>query len=115
MKRLALPMIIMVLAIGISSCYTTSPSIQDIQSNESRYLYRDVTVQGLVTDVQKFPFRKDGIYRIFDEDHHSIWIYREEGVLPKRGDTVTVTGQLRKKDDFRKRLLGAIIIENINQ
>ncbi len=111
MKRIILTITLISVTLLLTSCFATRPAIKDIHDNESNFYGKSLIVSGTVTDVQKLPFREDGIFRIFDKENNSIWVYREEGTLPERGDKVSAAGKLRKEHDFRKKLLGPVLIE----
>ena len=94
-----------------TSCFTTRASIKEVKSNEDTFKQKSVIVKGVVTDEQKLPFREDGLYRIFDDDGESLWIYSDKIPLPERGSRIQVKGKLRKKDDIRKKLIGPVLLE----
>ena len=92
--------------------FTSQPEIKEVVKKPEKYEGKTIRITGLVTDQIKFPFRKDGVYRLFDKNHEtSIWVYIKEGKLPKRGKKIQALGVLSKNHDFRDKLFGPVLKE----
>ncbi|MCP4134340.1 MAG: hypothetical protein GY754_25420 [bacterium] len=108
-----LPVLCVVLIFfSLTACFTRTVAIKDVKKDELKYRDKPIFVEGEVTDTQTFPFRDDGVYRIFNDDNtESIWIYSKNKPFPERGSKIRVKGTLRKKDDIRKKIMGPVLIE----
>lgn len=109
MKKPAI-VIVSVLLIQLSACQTTRSSIEDIHNHPKRYSGKSVIVEGVVTDSIPAPLAEGYLFRIYEGNSDSIWIYTK-GSKPERGRHVTVTGVVSDNDSLRNRLTGSYLIE----
>ncbi len=93
--------IISVLCIFQINCATMlgSASLKEINENPHSFKDRHVRIKGVVTDSLNLPLKEGGLYRIFEENKYSIWVYTIDE-LPKRGEELSTTGTLKYDQSF---------------
>ena len=81
----------------VAGCAATSPSLNEVLKDPSRYRGQNVSVAGLVTYSGSIAGR--GLYRIVDGDAE-LWVASTSGV-PEKGTRVTVAGRIYDAYDVR--------------
>jgi|GEM_PF-5396965 len=110
MKKFFLKINSVLILIVVTGCLSTRTSLRDIRENPNLYAGKRVMVEGLVTDSISVPIKGGVIYRIFEENRDSIWVY-SNGENPERGDRVEVVGIISDSDSFRSKIAGVYIVE----
>ena len=103
-KNLYLLLIISTLLM-VASCATP---IRKVVDGPQDFSDQTITVQGTVIDTLSLPLRDEGIYRI-RQDNSSLWIFSKK--IPKRGEFVTIRGEVKTGFEIAGRNFGVILIE----
>ena len=99
----------------ISSCKTipvhTETSIKELNEKPESYEGQTVQVRGLVTDKVPVFWRRGAIYRIFENEKESIWIFTKNLPAPERGSKLLISGTVKKGTPVANKVIGYIISE----
>lgn len=110
MKQFLLIISIGSILMAFAGCSSTGTSLHDIRSNPEFYAGKRVRVQGLVTDSISVPIKKGVLYRIFENNKDSVWVYTERDG-PERGEQVYVEGTISDNESIRSKIVGVYILE----
>jgi hypothetical protein len=106
-RTLFLLPLLLVAMLGLTAC-PSQTNIGKINADPNRYLDKDVTIIGRVTDSYGVPF-VGGAYEI-DDGTGKIWVVTQRGV-PSRGARVGVKGRVYSGATFRGRNFGTALKE----
>ncbi len=110
MKRFLIKTNIIIIITAFTGCLSTGTALRDIRANPNLYTGKRVKVEGLVTDSISVPVKGGVVYRIFEDNTDSIWVYANSE-KPVRGDRVSVIGTVSDNKSFRSKITGVYILE----
>ena len=103
--------ILLLLSFFAGGCVTASrTSLREVKSAPQEYSEKTIHIEGIVTDTMNNPFKRGGMYRIFEDKKDSLWIETKED-LPARGSVVRVSGKVVAERTVKNRLMGPILLE----
>jgi hypothetical protein len=106
-RTLFLLPVLLAVVLGLTAC-PSQTTIGKINANPDRYMDKEVTIIGRVTDSYGVPF-VGGAYEL-DDGTGKIWIVTQHGT-PSRGAHVGVKGRVYTGATFRGRNFGSAIRE----
>ncbi len=104
-KKLILPLLLASILL-LAGCPRTS--ISDITRDPGRYMGKEVTISGKVTD--SYGALGRGMYQVNDGSG-SMWIYSDGFGVPSNGLKVTVTGRIQQGFSFGGRSFATMLTE----
>jgi hypothetical protein len=106
-NRILASSLVVVAILHLAGCPARS-SIGEINRDPGRYLGKEVTLAGRVSD--SFGALSAGVFQI-DDGTGTIWVYSQSYGVPSNGAKVSVTGKLEQGFNFGGRTFATILRE----
>lgn len=106
-KKLVVAVLLLPMMLLLTAC-PPRVSIRDINRDPGRYMNRDISVGGRVSN--SFGALGNGVYEV-DDGTGTIWVYSQGFGVPASGSKVGVTGQLSQGFSFGGRSFAVILRE----